>query len=203
MHWVKLLDIVFPSGFHGSRAKKGPLASLTRQIRELPFDCRVRLLGVWRARTASENTYARSLIRRARLPAASHARQGKSRHHRHPGGIAAGLAALSGVGIAAAGAASPWERPRPPGRYSKSDADSGDASGAQIMGSTTDKTAGIANEAIGKAKQGIGKAVGSDNLQVEGASQELKGNVQKVTGDAKATIKDAANKTARAANENL
>ena len=35
------------------------------------------------------------------------------------------------------------------------------------MGSTTDKVAGTANEAIGKAKQGIGKAVGSDKLQGE------------------------------------
>ena len=38
------------------------------------------------------------------------------------------------------------------------------------MGSTADKVAGAANEAIGKAKQGAGEAVGSDRLQSEGAA---------------------------------
>ena len=50
------------------------------------------------------------------------------------------------------------------------------------MGSTTDKAAGLANEAIGKAKQGIGDVTGSARLKGEGQAQELKGDAQKVAG---------------------
>ena len=71
------------------------------------------------------------------------------------------------------------------------------------MGSTADKSSGLANEALGKAKQGIGNVVGSDKLKAEGAAQELKGDAQKATGDAKAAVKDAANQTAKAINKNL
>jgi uncharacterized protein YjbJ (UPF0337 family) len=71
------------------------------------------------------------------------------------------------------------------------------------MGSTADKTTGLANEAAGKVKQGIGNVVGSDKLKEEGAAQELKGDAQKATGDAKAAVKDAANKAADAINRNL
>jgi uncharacterized protein YjbJ (UPF0337 family) len=39
------------------------------------------------------------------------------------------------------------------------------------MGSTTDKIAGVANEAAGKVKQGVGNVVGSDKLKVEGAAR--------------------------------
>ena len=35
------------------------------------------------------------------------------------------------------------------------------------MSGSTDKAAGMANEAAGKVKQGVGKAVGSDKLQAE------------------------------------
>ena len=92
---------------------------------------------------------------------------------------------------------------RTPPALSMPVADAGDPLGVQIMGSTADKAAGIANEAIGKAKQGVGKAVGSDKLQAEGAAQELKGDVQIVAGDAKAALNEAANKTADAAKKNL
>ena len=68
------------------------------------------------------------------------------------------------------------------------------------MSGTTDKAAGLANEAAGKIKQGVGKAVGSDKLQGEGAAQELKGDAQQLKGDAKNAIKD---KVADAANKKL
>jgi uncharacterized protein YjbJ (UPF0337 family) len=64
------------------------------------------------------------------------------------------------------------------------------------MSGSTDKAAGIANEAVGKAKQGIGNVVGSDKLKGEGAAQELKGDVQKATGNAKDAAKKAVDKTA-------
>jgi uncharacterized protein YjbJ (UPF0337 family) len=41
---------------------------------------------------------------------------------------------------------------------------------------TSDKAAGIANEAIGNAEQGIRNAVGSDKIKSDGAAQELKGD---------------------------
>ena len=55
------------------------------------------------------------------------------------------------------------------------------------MGSTSDKAAGLANEAIGKAKQGVGNVVGSDKLKTEGLAQEAKGDAQKAVGDANGT----------------
>ena len=64
------------------------------------------------------------------------------------------------------------------------------------MSGNSDKTAGLANEAIGKAKQGVGNAVGSEKLKSDGAAQELKGNVQKAVGDAKNVAKDFVDKTA-------
>jgi uncharacterized protein YjbJ (UPF0337 family) len=72
-----------------------------------------------------------------------------------------------------------------------------------VMGSTSDKIKGTANEAIGKAKQGIGEATGSDRLQGEGAVQEVKGKGQKALGDAKEATKDAVNKAAAEANKKL
>ena len=71
------------------------------------------------------------------------------------------------------------------------------------MSSTTDKAAGLANEAAGNIKQGVGKAVGSDKLQAEGLAQEAKGDAQKAVGGAKDTVKDAANKTADTLNKKL
>ena len=71
------------------------------------------------------------------------------------------------------------------------------------MSGTTDKIAGVANEAAGKVKQGVGSTLGSDKLKAEGAAQELKGDAQKATGDAKNAIKDAVNKTASAVNKKL
>jgi uncharacterized protein YjbJ (UPF0337 family) len=72
-----------------------------------------------------------------------------------------------------------------------------------IMGSTSDKITGIANEAVGNLKQGVGKAVGSDKMRAEGAAQEAKGTAQKTVGDAKAAVKDGANKVADAADDKL
>ncbi len=71
------------------------------------------------------------------------------------------------------------------------------------MGGTSDKVAGMANEAAGKVKQGVGEAVGSDKLKGKGAAQELKGDAQQVKGDAKNAVKDGVNKVADAANKKL
>ena len=60
------------------------------------------------------------------------------------------------------------------------------------MSATTDKAAGIANQAAGNIKQAVGKAVGDDRLRAEGAGQELRGKIQKTVGDAKTTAKKAA-----------
>ena len=64
------------------------------------------------------------------------------------------------------------------------------------MSSTTDKIAGLANEAVGNVKQGIGSLTGSEKLQAEGKAQELKGEAQKTAGDAKAAVSNAADKIA-------
>ncbi len=71
------------------------------------------------------------------------------------------------------------------------------------MSGTSDKVAGLTNEAIGKVKQGVGSVVGSDKLKGEGAAQELKGDAQKALGDAKNATKDAVDKTADAIKRNL
>ena len=71
------------------------------------------------------------------------------------------------------------------------------------MGSTADKTAGLANEAVGNLKQGIGKVVGSEKLQADGAAQEAKGEGQQAVGNAKSAIKDGADKFAKKVNEAL
>jgi uncharacterized protein YjbJ (UPF0337 family) len=71
------------------------------------------------------------------------------------------------------------------------------------MGSTDDKAAGIANEAMGKVKQGVGSTIGSDKMQADGAAQEIKGDAQKAVGDAKAAVKKTADDIADAADENL
>jgi uncharacterized protein YjbJ (UPF0337 family) len=72
-----------------------------------------------------------------------------------------------------------------------------------LMGSTTDKIKGQANELMGKAKQGIGEATGSDKLQGEGAIQEAKGHGQQAVGNAKEAVKDAADKSAAFVNKKL
>ncbi|UCI10550.1 CsbD family protein [Mesorhizobium sp. B1-1-8] len=71
------------------------------------------------------------------------------------------------------------------------------------MGSTSDKAAGLGNQAAGNVKQGLGKAVGNDRLRGEGAAQETKGKAQKAVGDAKATAKKATDKAASAIKKNL
>lgn len=72
-----------------------------------------------------------------------------------------------------------------------------------VMGSTSDKAAGLANEAMGKAKQGIGEAVGSDKLQGEGMAQEAKGDAQRAVGDAKDAVKSGVSKAADAIDKKL
>jgi hypothetical protein len=73
-----------------------------------------------------------------------------------------------------------------------------------LMGATTDKIKGTANEAIGKAKQGLGEATGSDRLPgrrrdpgAEGQGPEGRWRCQG------RPPKDAVNKAAAAANKNL
>ena len=71
------------------------------------------------------------------------------------------------------------------------------------MSATSDKAAGMANEAAGNIKQGLGKAVGSEKMQAEGIAQETKGNAQQAAGEAKQAVKDTANKAADTVNKNL
>lgn len=71
------------------------------------------------------------------------------------------------------------------------------------MGSTSDKAAGLGNEAMGNIKQGLGKVTGNDKLQAEGAAQEAKGEAQQAVGKAKEGIKDATNTVANAVNRKL
>lgn len=71
------------------------------------------------------------------------------------------------------------------------------------MSSTTDKLAGLANEAAGKVKQGVGHVTGDTKLKADGKAQELKGDAQKVAGDAKGAVKNAADTVADAAHRKL
>ena len=50
-----------------------------------------------------------------------------------------------------------------------------------MIGSTTDKIKGAANQAIGKAKQGIGEAIDSPKLQGEGAIQEARAMARRLS----------------------
>jgi uncharacterized protein YjbJ (UPF0337 family) len=75
--------------------------------------------------------------------------------------------------------------------------------GANIMGSKSDKAAGLANQIVGNVKQGVGKAVGHERLQAEGVVQEAKGKVQKAVGDVKGAAKDATKKVAKVINKKL
>jgi uncharacterized protein YjbJ (UPF0337 family) len=74
---------------------------------------------------------------------------------------------------------------------------------SDIVGSTSDKVKGYANEAAGSVKQNIGKAVGSEDLEVEGAVQDLKGQAQVAVGKTKESVKDAATKAADEINRKL
>jgi len=71
------------------------------------------------------------------------------------------------------------------------------------MGSTSDKAAGLTNEAVGNVKQGVGKLVGSEKLQAEGKVQEIKGEGQQAVGDAKAAVKKGTDAAADYANRKL
>ena len=51
------------------------------------------------------------------------------------------------------------------------------------MGNTTDKIAGVANQAAGKVKEGTGRATGSKELEAEGRAQEAKGMAESLRGD--------------------
>ena len=61
----------------------------------------------------------------------------------------------------------------------------------EYVGSTTDKTKGYANQAVGKAKEKIGQATGSGQTETQGNVQSMKGNAQVAAGKAKETIKKA------------
>ena len=82
-------------------------------------------------------------------------------------------------------------------------ADRGGHSKEYVMGSTSDKVSGVANEAIGNVKQGLGKVIGSEKIQAEGLVQEAKGDAQKTMGETKAGVKDAANTAADVVNGKL
>lgn len=71
------------------------------------------------------------------------------------------------------------------------------------MSGTSDKAAGLGNEAMGNIKQGVGKMVGSDKLQGEGLAQEAKGDAQKAVGTAKDGVKNIADKVSDAADRKL
>ena len=58
------------------------------------------------------------------------------------------------------------------------------------MGELTDKTKGLANEAVGNTKQAIGKATDNERLRAEGAAQERKGEAQQVAGKIKGAMGD-------------
>jgi uncharacterized protein YjbJ (UPF0337 family) len=72
-----------------------------------------------------------------------------------------------------------------------------------IMGSTTDKVSGVANQAAGKVKETAGKATGSEKLEAEGLAQQAKGKAEKLAGEAKKAVKNATNKVADVANKKL
>lgn len=57
-----------------------------------------------------------------------------------------------------------------------------------IMGATTDKVKGHANEAAGKAKRAIGDALDRPDIRAEGDAQEAKGDAQKAKGAVKGKI---------------
>ena len=71
------------------------------------------------------------------------------------------------------------------------------------MSSTSDKAAGLTNEAIGNIKQGVGKLVGNEKLQAEGKLQEIKGEGQQALGDAKDAAKTDADRAADSINRKL
>jgi uncharacterized protein YjbJ (UPF0337 family) len=58
------------------------------------------------------------------------------------------------------------------------------------MGELTDKTKGLANEAVGNVKQGLGKATDNPKLQGEGIAQERKGEAQNLKGSVKGALGD-------------
>ena len=58
------------------------------------------------------------------------------------------------------------------------------------MGELTDKTKGLANEAVGNTKQAIGKATGNERLRAEGEMQERKGEAPNLKGTVKGALGD-------------
>jgi uncharacterized protein YjbJ (UPF0337 family) len=63
-----------------------------------------------------------------------------------------------------------------------------------VMGSTSDKVKGKANEVAGKARQAIGKAVGNHEEQAKGKIQETKGKAQVAKGQVKDAVKNLVDK---------
>ena len=61
------------------------------------------------------------------------------------------------------------------------------------MGNTTDKIAGVANQAAGKVKEGMGRAIGSKELEAEGRAQEAKGKAESLRGDVTLAVKRSLN----------
>lgn len=63
-----------------------------------------------------------------------------------------------------------------------------------MMGSTSDKIKGMANEAVGNVKQAAGKVLNKPELEVEGAIQERKGEAQQALGKGKEAVKNVVDK---------
>ena len=61
------------------------------------------------------------------------------------------------------------------------------------MGNTTDKIAGVANQAAGRVKEGMGRATGSKELEAEGLAQEAKGMAESLRGDVTPAVKRGLN----------
>jgi uncharacterized protein YjbJ (UPF0337 family) len=63
-----------------------------------------------------------------------------------------------------------------------------------IMGSTSDKVKGAANQVAGAVKEAAGHAVGNPNLEVEGTVQKRKGETEEAVGKTKDAIKEIVDK---------
>jgi uncharacterized protein YjbJ (UPF0337 family) len=63
-----------------------------------------------------------------------------------------------------------------------------------VMGSTSDKIKGYANEAAGNVKQAAGKVLDNPKLKAKGIAQERKGEAQQAIGKAKDAVKNVVDK---------
>lgn len=59
-----------------------------------------------------------------------------------------------------------------------------------MTSSTTDRTKGAKDQAVGKIKEEGGKAVGNNELKNKGEAQQVKGHVEEAKGKIKDAVKD-------------